>query len=42
VYALVEVPAGVRHLMFMAAVVGQLGEADRCWFDDAALAEIRD
>jgi hypothetical protein len=42
VHALVEVPAGARQLMFMAAVAGQLGEADRCWFDDAALTEIPD
>jgi hypothetical protein len=40
--ALLEIPAGVGQLVFMAAVGGQTGAADRAWFDDAALTELPD
>jgi len=37
---LVEVPRAAERLQFMPAAAGQKGESDRCWFDDAALAEL--
>jgi hypothetical protein len=40
IVGLVEVPPEAGQLVFMAGASGQLTEADRCWFDDAALAEL--
>ena len=39
IVGLVEAPASAGQMVFMAAAVGQLGESDRCWFRDPAVAE---
>jgi hypothetical protein len=38
IVGLVKVPAGAQRAVFMAAASAQTGDADRCYFDDAALA----
>jgi hypothetical protein len=42
VTGLVEAPASAGRLEFMPSAAGQRGEADRCWFDDAGLVELKD
>jgi hypothetical protein len=38
IVGLVKVPAGAPRAVFMAAASAQTSDADRCFFDDAALA----
>lgn len=40
IVGLVEAPPEAGQLVFMASATGQLSDADRCWFDDAALVEV--
>ncbi len=42
IVGVVEVPPDAGLLIFMPSAASQFGESDRCWFDDAALAEIPD
>lgn len=42
IVGLVEVPAEAGQLVFMAAANAQLSDADRCWFDAAAVVEVAD
>jgi len=42
IVGLVEVPPGATQLVFMAGAAAQLGDADRCWFDDASLVEVEE
>ena len=40
IVGLVEAPSEAGQLVFMSAASAQLSEADRCWFDDAAVVEV--
>ena len=42
IVGVVEVPAEAGQISFSAAASAQLSEADRCWFDDAALVEVEE
>ncbi len=42
IIGLVEAPPEAGQLVFMAAASGQLGDTDRCWFDDAMLVDVEE